>query len=356
MIDLAKMIGTMVVCVKDPSKSYIVGASESENEEFRKGIRKERLRLPQGCTQASADCYEHFTVDESFSGNYSDIINIIGMPRSIFSDNNGHQVRKQIVGQMHDYFSGAIPMDKLQEKVKDICKDMRVYQAQSRHTTGCDKEDNLQILEELYELFQKENVSNAAAACFEKGEALALQNGGNRRTNWVYYDSDYYYESEEVREELRRVFSEIAREWETDVPDFTKLEENTRYSLNGNMDFNSVWNWKAMNRYNCLLSGNQEEPPKEFSFFYQETKYSDHEKLNPMEKQKGVMWIKYGDRTWEFDVPFNDSAVYGDIKNKFNGKELFLSYLDGGEPELLNYLKKFDVFTRAYGQKINFIG
>ena len=75
-----------------------------------------------------------------------------------------------------------------------------------------------------------------------------------------------------------------------------------------------------------------------------------------MEKQKGVMWIKYGDRTWEFDVPFNDSAVYGDIKNKFNGKELFLSYLDGGEPELLNYLKKFDVFTRAYGQKINFIG
>lgn len=357
MFDFTKMIGTMVVCVADPLKSYIVGASEGKNEEFQKGICTESLKakFPKGSLmELPSDCYERFIIDESLCGNYNDILNITGMPGSIFGDANGHEVRKQIVDQMYDYYLGKIPKNELLDKVKDICKDMRVYQAQSRHTSGCDKKDNLQILKELYELFQKQNVNNAAAVCFEKGENLALQNGGTRRDNWVYYDSDYYYESEEMREELRRVFSEMAQEWETDVPDFTYIEENTHYSLDGKMDFNSVWNWMAMNRYDCTISNYKEAPPKNFSFFYQETKHSKYDNLSPLERQKGIVQIIYGDRTWKLDVPFNNSLVLGNIKEKFNAKELLLDYFNQEklDSELLSYLEKFDVFTRAYGQKM----
>ena len=351
-------IGWIVYCVADPKKSYIVGASDAANEAFRSGLPEKSQRLESVCPphifeEGYCDSYKVTGIREidATCENYNDILKIKGMPASCMSDQNGREVLDQIQGIMKDYYAKNLDREALMSKVKDICKDMRVYQAQCRHTTGKNKEDNLQILREIYEAFQKTNVRQAVSACFDEGEKLAQANGGTERDNWVYYDADYYYESEQIRDCLREAIGEMAQQWETDVPDFDKIEENTAYTLDGKMDFNSCWDWAAMQRGNCSMKGYDEVPPKDFSFFYQESKYADPKNLSGLEGQKGVVEMMYQDKSWKADVPFNNSSVYGKIKEIFNAKNIFLSnyYENEFDSDLLSFLSKFDVFTRSYG-------
>lgn len=349
-------VGTMVVCVADPKKSYIVGASDEENETFRSKVKNEHLKLPERAVKLTEDSYEKAGISKLTitCENYNDILKITGMPGSCLSDQNGIEVREQVQEIMNDYYSGKINKEEVMSKIKDVCKDMRVYQAQSRHTTGNNKEDNVQILSEIYEVFQKANVKHAAAACFKKGEELAQKNGGTERNNWVYYDSEYYYKSEEIKECLRKAVGELAEEWGADVPNYKEIEENTEYTLDGEMDFNSCWNWMAMQRGNCSLNGFEEVPPKDFSFFYQEIKYADNNGYPNLDGQKGVVQVTCQGKTCRVDVPFNNSLLYGDIKEIFNVKDLLLDNFNEKEfdSNFLSYLTKFDVFTRWYGSRM----
>lgn len=349
------MIGAMVFSVSDPKKSHIVGASEEVNEKFRsKG--NEHVKISEDARKLTEDSYEKHGISKTIitSENYNDIFKITGMPGSCLADRNGTQVYTRVQGIMDEYYSGNMSKEDVMSKIKDVCKDMRVYQAQIRHTTGTNKEDNLQILSEIYELFQKANVTHAAGACFDKGEDIAKQNGGTYRHNWVYYDSDYYYESEEIREGLRAAVSELVEEWETDVPDFTELEKNTSYTLDGKMDFNSCWNWIAMQVGDSSINGYDEAPPRDFSFFYQENKYKNMEGYSAQERQKGIVQVTYQGKIWRLDVPFNNSLIYGDIREVFNVKDLIVDDYNEKEfePDLLAFLGKFNVFTCWYGSRM----
>ena len=161
-------IGSMVVCVADPEKSYIVGASDAENEAFRSKIKNENLKLPEGTIKLTEDCYEKSGISKLAvtCENYNDFFKITGMPGSCLSDQNGKEVRNQVQEIMNNYYSGKMNKEEVVSKIKDVCKDMRVYQAQSRHTSGCNREDNLQILSEIYEVFQKANVKHLMKRVF----------------------------------------------------------------------------------------------------------------------------------------------------------------------------------------------
>ncbi|EOS26476.1 hypothetical protein C806_01212 [Lachnospiraceae bacterium 3-1] len=349
-------IGTINICVADPKKSYVVGASDTENKKFQDSFKdfgsmpKELLASGMELTE---DIYQRAGITKFTCENYNDILTVKGMPGCIFADENGYEVMNQVSALMYDYHTGKISKEEVMGEIRDICLDMRVYQSQSRHTTGYDKKDNLQILEQLYELFQKNNVNKAVAACYEKGDQINSQNGGNGK-DCVYYDADFYYASVEMRDMLQQVISSVAEEWETDIPDYDCLEKNTKYTLDGKMDFNSVWNWRAWNRYGSRMSDFDEIPPEGFTFFYQEKKYHAEEGLSPLEKQKGMIRITFGGMEWEIDVPFNNSLVFGEVRNIFNVGTLLQSYLgeERADAKLISFLKKFEVFTSAYGHNI----
>ncbi|EOS44923.1 hypothetical protein V1226_17365 [Lachnospiraceae bacterium JLR.KK009] len=358
MANLIDHIGAIHICVTDPKKSYIVGASDAANKEFQDsfgdfGPMPKEIR--DKCTPEAHDVLVKAGMKRFVCENYNDILKVKGMPGCILADENGKEVTNQVTALMYEYHTGKISKEEVVGKVRDICLDMRVYQSQSRHTTGYDKKDNLQILGQLYELFQKKNVTNAVAACYEKGEELARQNGAGDRDDWLYYDADYYYAAEEMRGLIQQAISSVAGEWETDVPDFEELERNTLYTLDGKMDFNSVWNWRALNRYCGTISDFNEAPPEGFSFFFQEDKYQAQEGLSPLERQKGAIRIAFGNKIWEVDVPFNNSLVFGAVQEKFNAGELFRDYVGQGEADarLLSFLGKFHVFTSAYGHNMD---
>ena len=357
MTGLLELIGTIRICVTDPKKSYIVGASDAANKEFQDSFPEDFGPMPKellaGGMELTEDMYERAGITKFTCENYNDILKVTGMPGCIFTDENGREVRNQVSALMHDYHTGKISKDEVMGKVRDICLDMRVYQSQCRHTTGYDKKDNLQILGQLYELFQKKNVNNAVAACYEKGDSLDVQNGGSGK-NCIYYDADYYYASVEMREMLQEAIASVAEEWGADAPDFESLEKNTKYTLDGKMDFNSVWNWHAWNRSGGRMTDFDDTPHEGFTFFYQEKKYDAEEGLSPLERQKGIIRIAFHGMEWEMDVPFNNSLLFGEVKNIFNAGTLFQDYLGEGkgDAKLISFLKKFDVFTSAYGHNI----
>lgn len=353
MVDLSNMVGTMVVGVADSRNSYIAGASDRQNEEFQKNTGKGSVKdvIPEGSLVITEDMYESMGIRKEVitSENYNDFFKISKMPANCLTDQNGKELMNQSNKLMHNYYAGGMDKEDVKASIIEACKAMRIYQAQCRHITGNNKENNLQILSQIYELFQKQNVRAAAYACFKKGDEIAQNNGKN-----VYYDSSFYYESEEIRECLQAGIRELAQEWGTDVPDFEEIEENTLLILDGKMDFNSCWEWQAWQRGISSIKGYEGAPPRDFSFFYQSGKYTDPEKYSALERQKGFVQVTYQGKVWEVDVPFNNSLVFGEIKEIFNVRDLLLDYFREEEfdPELLAYLGKFDVYTRWHGSKL----
>ncbi len=339
-MELYERIGTMVFT---PTGRYIIGASDKANAEFQKKSRNiiefnQRDTIELSCVKKM----------DMTSENYEDYTKITKMPKHCFSDNYGLEMQKSIKASVQSYCNGEITDEQIKKIFMDACKDMRVYQAQSRHTSGVDARDNRQIIENVYEVFQKSNVECMVDKCFELGSDIAAANGGNEKDNWVYYDSKYYDQSQHLRDLLQKSSEEMAAEWNTDFVDFEKIEKESKFTVNGGLDFNSAWNWRSNLRGICSIS-EEWKPQDNFSFFYQANKNKVSSGEITLDSQAGVCIVGFGDREWTVKVPFNGSTILGKLANRFNVKDLFVQSTQCREPNLLKYLENFDVYTRFYG-------
>lgn len=224
MINLADRIGTMVF---SSNGNYIVGGSDRQNAEFQKKCRN-NIVIEESKLRDRAEITGIKKIQYN-SENYNDINKVTGMPKSCFADSYGNEIRNSIQSLMSEYCDGKISEEELEDSFYDICKDMRVYQAQSRSTTGMDTDDNTQIIEEVYEVFQKSNVKSMVDKCFETRKEVA----------------DYYQKSQKVREILQRAAHTVASDWGIGTLDCKKVEEESKLTLDGRLDFISAWNWKA---------------------------------------------------------------------------------------------------------------
>lgn len=107
--------------------------------------------------------------------------------------------------------------------------------------------DNQQIVSEVYEVFAKMNARAARNANYDEGLAENQAYGG-RSDGWGYYNSDYYYQCEEAKGLLRQAAGYVTGQWEIPAVDFEEIEQNTIFTLDGKLDFNSCWNWEYRNR------------------------------------------------------------------------------------------------------------
>lgn len=342
-MQLYDRIGTMVFTQND---RYIVGASDKENEEFRKksqdviSMKQEKLRdtLEVSCVKKR----------ENSSENYDDYFKITKMPKHCFADNYGIEIQKNVKSVIQAYCNGEITKDEIKKTFIDVCKDMRVYQAQSRHTTGNDVEDNRQIVENVYEIFQKSNVECMVAMCFKLGSNIADVYGGSEKNNWVYYDSECCSESQYLQELLQTTSSEIASEWCIGMIDFEKIEEESKLKLNGGLDFNSVWNWSANQRGICSMVEDWKAEEK-FSFFFQANKNRNFAGNITLDSQAGICVVGMEDDMWILEVPFNGSVVLGELKDYYNAKDLFMEVAQNSDSNVLKYVMNFEIYTRFYG-------
>ncbi len=135
---------------------------------------------------------------EITSENYNDILKVKGMPNHCFSDDYGIEVQKTIKSAVHTYCDSEITDEELTQLFIDICKDMRVYQVQSGHTSGAIEKDNKKIIENVYEIFQKANVECMVDKCFKAGKDIADQVGICSMSDFDWQlqeDFSFFYQS-----------------------------------------------------------------------------------------------------------------------------------------------------------------
>ena len=217
-------IGWINVCRTDPSKSYVIGGSEEANEEIRNKYLGDDYKLPDQAKSYYELNAKGISRLELTSENYNDIMKIKGMPSSCLSGSYGGQVIQNMKDMMDSYYSGEMSAEDVQQRIKNICMDMRVEMVQQRYTNGYHAKDNQQILEDIYGFLQKINVNAAYAANEREGAEIATRYGGVDDYDWMYYNSDYYYKEEDMRNSIRQTIHEMSREWETEDVDFDKVE------------------------------------------------------------------------------------------------------------------------------------
>lgn len=348
---LKEQIGTMVF-TQNQKETYIVGGSQRQNKELEEQTKHIISYNPSQDTdtvEISGIVRQEYNCE-----NYNDIIklNPKGMPGSCLVDEFGYQIYKDTYNIFDNYYRNNLSEDKLAKIFIDYCKEMRIHQTQIRNTTGTNKKDNQQIILNIYELFQQKNAAFAIGTCYEEGKQIAKQYDGRER-DWIYYNSDYHYQTEHVREVLRNAAKQVAKEWDIEIEeaDFETCEKET--TVIGGLDFNSGWKVAAEQTYRCTMLNPQDVPPKNFTFYFQEhrNKYKHFDDYYCYEAQKGVIRISIGEDILELDVPFDANQkekqyfLAGDLVRKHASKE-FIEKTEG-------FADHFFVFLRQFGTILN---
>ena len=280
-----------------------------------------------------------FTMSAIPSENYNNINKqVTGLPASVFSDRFGYEMQKSIYNCMTDYYAGKISESDVEDYFEECCTSMRIYRTQMRQTTGTNEEDNQQIAGQIYEIFAKKNAIAAQNANYNEGLAMNEIYGG-RSDDWAYYNSDYYYQCEETKEILQKVARNMTDKWEISAIDTEEIEKNSVYTIDGEFNFNSMWNISYRNQAGrASMEDESLVPPENFKFFYKQNSFN------------GTLWVSWNDHQENIDIPFSISQT-GSLKGQiFNVNDL-LSDNFKAEDNYKNYsrfLNSFVVFTRQY--------
>mgnify|MGYP007038493577 CR=1 FL=1 len=82
--------------------------------------------------------------------------------------------------------------------------------------SGTNEADNTQIVSEMYEFFAKENARAAGQANYQEGKALNEKYYFDGHSDWIYYNSDYYYQCNDTNAALRESARKMTEKWNSD--------------------------------------------------------------------------------------------------------------------------------------------
>ncbi|MCH5267074.1 MAG: hypothetical protein J1E62_01915 [Lachnospiraceae bacterium] len=153
---------------------------------------------------------------------------------------------------MRGFFRGHKSVDELKQCVMETIREA--------YDCGVVTDVNL-LLNTLYHTFKVQAIQLAEAENFLEGREMSKKYGTSD-DKFAYYNSKYYYASEEACELFRSCIEEFAKEEE--IPDF-ECEEGFGSGINPNFSYNSLW---SSYHKNLKIINTEVAPPRNFSFFY----------------------------------------------------------------------------------------
>lgn len=277
-----------------------------------------------------------------YSENYTDGKCVSGMPENIFSDGFGCEIRERIKENVSSHYSEKLTGKQLLEQITDTCMLMRKIRNDMGQTSGLSVEDNIQILSQIYEMYEKENQRAAGRANYAKGCAVNGKFKGKAKGyEWCYYDTAYYYICEETGEIIYEAVSRMAEKWEISVEEIETAEKISKIDLQKGRGFNQSWNLLYPSQISRVyMKDEKKRPPEKFSFFYKE--------YNP-ETGKGILLVE-GDKVLKrTDVPY-DCFLGNPWEQIYNAADLvtFNGSETGLSRDYNEYLNNFSIFSRRY--------
>lgn len=235
--------------------------------------------------------------------------------------------REEMREVMEGYYNGEISKDEIKGFFMEYCSVMYAR----------DEETVLNV----YEAFLDANYSAAVKKCFAHGYDIAAKEGVST-DNMIYYDADYYYQSEEIHDLLKEAVAEYGAKYGREI-DATKRDDGfKRDYLTGTPNFNDKWNFMATNMMSSgRLMDQNAVPPKDFSFFYKQG----------ADLGKNSLLI-IGGKDWseKVDVPFKTPAGGKNTERYFYLSDLYKVSREKEEyyEEYNKFLNKL-IITRIWG-------
>ena len=240
------------------------------------------------------------------------------------------EIKKDMLKTLESYYEGNLSDEELEAAFVDFCERAGVWRGAR--------------LLDVYENFINKSRYASNNVCYRKGNEITKKYGSVSDHDAVYYNADFYYAFERVKQIARDTCNKIAEVMEWGELDFDEREENTIYTLDGGFDFNGKWASDAFNSMNrCTMIDPNMVPPRGFEFYYKERKYTDSE--------VGVMEIGINGVRKQITVPFRQPrpGIEG-YTQKFNAAELY-KFTKKDTPdygEFNRFLANFDIYTRYY--------
>lgn len=211
---------------------------------YQDGRGQEKVYYAKDCVEISMDSYEI----PPYADNYEEVKSMLKKQGSNKIASLGNSMFYETDEVMKDYYSGKLNRD----EVKDIFKEyfyhyMGTSSADRKECGVGDVQPNCSLkqfatsrLAGLYEYFSRANTRNACGQNWQEGKELMESNGMSWRGTY-YYNADWYYACEEMQELFRETADELADEYGVERVDFQYVEENTRFTLDGGITYNGVW-------------------------------------------------------------------------------------------------------------------
>ena len=222
--------------------------------------------------------------------------------------------------------------DSLVKKVWELDQNMGVVEDDCEHYG--------KVVSSVFKRFKMMSVQEAFSANLFEGKKLADQYGTPGKRNFMYYNSDYYFQSESMNDILTRHASEMLEEFGAEGKLDTKMINPTHENFNTFM--------KHWMRYECCMGDiidTTMEPPQGFKFLYKENRYTQAD-IDAMGEKAiksntksidGLLKILYGNRTvgesvnLRYDISeangFNVLELLGRIENVGWTDEVFNQFL-----------------------------
>ena len=288
-----------------------------------------------------------------------------GLPKNFLSPmsegvtHTGLQLCVQVKSVFESLYRMDIDERALEDTLSDVVADIRAFYI----SEGYDETEFMpKLLEDVYDMARLSNINGAGVASWYDGLPLAAeQNGHDRDTkDWVYYDSDYYYRSEEMKGSLINMIQRIATRYQVEASD---LNLQTEYPANDVR--NGIYS-----SYNAYINHSTREehrigsiidetmvPPKGFRFFYKSNEAGtnlwvptlDAPQDEPEAAFDGVLQVWYGDWYFVGRVPVRQNPYEFPIS--VNMFDVVSAGSKAPIPtEITDFLHNMDFFTTTQSQ------
>ena len=281
------------------------------------------------------------------------------LPRNFMMDGigksgiTGGMLGVRIINKFDQYYAGTIDEKELEDTIADVISDLRSGYADQ----GFDPDEFMpQLLSDVYYMARAGNIIGAyRQGWYDSRPLAALYNGSDVNSmDTIYYDSNYYYQTEEMVDTLDGMFQKIGQRYGVPEMDFQAIyDEKYPKSKNIYASYNTFINHEA--RMSLFPVGNMIDenlvPPKGFKFFYKGNDACSN--LYPSWLQPdgspgpvtsdGVLHVWYGDWSFVGRVPVRqDGTRYPISVNMFDVVSRQGRNIPGA---IVPMLKNFDFFS-----------
>lgn len=272
------------------------------------------------------------------------------------------RIEDEIDSLFEDYYAGKAPVESITQKFNEVVQKVRDFEEKEGIASKEDMEHFAKVVSDVHSKFKMRSISSAFNANDQEGQELGKQYGTPGRTNFLYYNSDYYFQCEEINQAFSRQANEMLEE--TGFP--LNIEKPASGKRGMYENFNAYWGHfaRCSARMGDMIDTDM-EPPRGFVFFYKADRYTEPERDALIAQQgagsphlfDGILKVSCGGWNTEGNVTlgYGPNAALGN-----NVLELLNRFSEASDSRISRFLENFNIhqvfYSTDYLYRLGLIG